>query len=175
MATQFRIGQVIDQLLVLSRALSGHRDPDGTDSTAGLVTVYDGPQVRSTDDAIDSTFLVIGYGGDGPDDISTAGSGRWSSGPIAGTVRPRSEVASVSCKIVSHRGESPKLARDAALAELNAVAGICRSDPSLGIDTSSTIGGVRTLAYVTGGQMVQYLRRGFVCEITFDITYDARV
>jgi hypothetical protein len=175
MADQFRIGQVIDRLVALSRASAGHRAPDGTDSTTGLVTVYDGPEVRATDDAEDNTFLIIGWSGDLDDGLTPAGAGAWKAGPIANQVRPRDESTAVTCKVVSQRGESPKLARDAAIAEVALIAGLCRSDPTLGVDSSATIGGVRTRAFVTAGTMVQYLAKGYVCELDFEVYYDARV
>ena len=171
----YRAGQVIDRLLVLARALPGHRDPNGTTSTDGLVTVYDGPEIRATDDAIDQTFVVIGWSGADPDALEPAASSNWVAGPIAATTRPRDETTVIACKVISQRGELMKAARDAAIAELEAVAGICRSDPSLGIDTSATIGGVRTLAWVTAGTMLQYDERGYVCEIEFTVTYQTRV
>jgi hypothetical protein len=176
----YRVGQVIDRLLVLTRALAGHRDPNGTMSTDGLVTVYDGPEVRSTDDAIDSTLLIIGWSGDDTDALEEAASSSWTSGPIAATssgtpIRPRDETTTVSCKVISQRAETMKAARDGAITELEAVAQLCRNDPSLGIDTSATIGGVRTLAWVTAGSMVQYLDAGYVCELDFTVSYNARV
>jgi hypothetical protein len=171
----YRVGQVIDRLLVLTRALPGHRDPNGTTSTDGLVTVYDGPEVRSTDDAIDNTLLVIGWSGTDTDALEEAASSSWTSGPIASTVRPRDETTIVACKVISQRGDSPKAARDGAVAEVEALAQLCRNDPSLGIDTSATIGGVRTLAWVTAGSVVQYLDAGYVCEIDVTVSYNTRV
>jgi len=171
----YRLSQLIDQILVLARALPGHRAPDGTSSTAGLVTVYDGPEIRSTDDAIDTTWLVIGWSGDDLDQLEEAATSTWTSGPIAAIVRPRDETTTVNCKAVSQRAETMKAARDGAVAEVEAVAQLCRNDPSLGIDTSATIGGVRTLAWVTAGSVVQYLDKGYVCEIDFTVSYNTRV
>jgi hypothetical protein len=175
MATQTRTAQVIDALIAGVRALPGHRAPDGTVSGADLVTVYDGPEIRSTDDAIDESWVVIGWSGSGPDDLNPAAQVNLSRGPIAATNRPRNEVVTISCLASARRGESTKAARDLVTAELDAVAGLLRSDPSLGINTAGTIGGVRTIAYVTAGTLSQYLLDGYVAEWEFTVTYESRV
>lgn len=178
MSTETRVGQVIDQVLALSRALSGHRAPTGTDSTDGLVTVYDGPEVRTTDDAIDNTFVVIATGGEVNDERRVSAVISLTSGPIASTVRPRDEITQIQCVAVAQRYETMKLARDAAIAEVAVFAALCRSGvngPNLGIDTSATVGGVRLLAWVTAGQLVQYTDRGFSAEMDFTISYSTRV
>jgi hypothetical protein len=170
-----RVAQVIDRILVLGRAASGHRAPGDTSPTPGLVTVYDGPEVRSTDDAIDQTFVVIGWSGDDDEALEIAARMVLTSGPIAATNRPRDEITTITCKVVSHRAESVAEARNAALAEVVVFAAICRSDPSLGINTADTIGGVRTLAWVTAGTLTQYLSKGYVAEFEFTISYQTRV
>lgn len=176
MATdQFRTGQVIDALVSICRGTTGHRAPGATLSTLGLVTVYDGPELFSTDDAIDDTLLIIGWSGESSDQLSTTARGSFRTGPIAATVRPRDEATTIACKAISQRAETAKQARDAAIAELAVVAGVCRSDPSLGINTSATIGGVRLLAFVTAGTLTQYQDKGYVAEIDFDVTYSTRV
>lgn len=174
MATQTRVPQVIDALIALGRALPGHRAPDGTTS-GKLVTVYDGPEIRATDDAADDAWVVIGWSGTGAEDLEPAAQSNLSRGPIAATNRPRNEVVTINCLASVRRGESAKLARDMVSAELDAFAGICRGDPSLGINTAGTIGGVRTIAYVTAGTLTQYLLDGYVAEWNFTVTYDARV
>lgn len=170
-----RVAQVIDRVLVLGRTAAGHRAPGDVTSTTGLVTVYDGPEVRSTDDAIDSTFVVIGWSGDDDDSIELVARMQLTSGPIAAANRPRDEITAITCKAISHRADSVKEARDAALAEVAVFAQICRSDPSLGINTTDTIGGVRTLAWVTAGSLFQYLHNGYVAEFEFTINYQTRV
>jgi hypothetical protein len=172
---QTRVAQVIDRLLVLSRALPNHRAPTGTVSTSGLVTVYDGPEVRSTDDAIDQTIVVVGWSGEDDDDLAVPATLTLTAGPIAATNRPRDEQGTINCKVISHRADSVANARDAVVAEVVAFAELCRVDPSLGINTSDTIGGVRTLAWVTAGSLVQYLSKGYVAEMDFTVSYSTRV
>lgn len=174
MAIQTRTAQVIDALVAGTRALAGHRAPDGT-ASGKLVTVYDGPEIRSTDDAVDDAWLVIGWSGSGADDLEPAAQVIQSRGPIAATNRPRNEVVTVNCLASVRRGESAKLARDLATAELGVVAELLRADPSLGINTAGTIGGVRTIAFVTAGTLTQYLLDGYVAEWSFTVTYDSRV
>lgn len=170
-----RIGQVTDKVLTLVRALPNHRGPSDTVSTPGLVTVYDGPEVNSTDDQIDNTFVVIGWSGTNHDDLETMGRISLRAGPIAAANRPRDETTTIQCLVSSGRGETMKAARDAALAELEAVAALLRSDPSLGLDTSATIGGRRVYAWVTAGDLTEYLAKGYTADIGFTITYTARV
>lgn len=170
-----RVGQVIDAVIAKLAITSGFRLNGDTNSTTGLITVFDGAEIRATDDAIDQVLLVIGYPGDNPDELEPAAQIALSSGPIASTSRPRDEQTSIACKAISHRAESQKDARDAGLAALVAVAMMCRADPSLGINTSGTIGGVRTLAWVTAGQLTQYLHNGYVAELDFTISYQSRV
>jgi hypothetical protein len=172
---QTRVAQVIDRLLVLGRALPGHRSPTGLVSTAGLVTVFDGPEIRSTDDAIDQTMVIVGWSGDDDDNLAQAATIGLTGGPIAASNRPRDEQGTINCKAISHRADSVALARDAVIAEVVAFAELCRVDPSLGISTSDTIGGVRTLAWVTAGSLVQYLSKGYVAEMDFTVSYSTRV
>jgi hypothetical protein len=172
---QTRVAQVIDRLLVLGRALPNHRSPTGLTSTAGLVTVFDGPEIRSTDDAIDQTLVVVGWSGDDDDNLSEAATISLTSGPIAATNRPRDEATTINCKVISQRADSSSAARNAVVAEVEAFAGLCTTDPSLGISTSDTIGGVRTLAWVTAGSLVQYLSKGYVAEMDFTVSYSTRV
>jgi hypothetical protein len=172
---QTRMAQIIDRLLVLSRALPNHRAPVGIVSTSGLVTVFDGPEVRSTDDAIDQTMVVVGWSGDDDESLEIAASLTLAGGPIAATNRPRDEQGIINCKAISHRADSVAIARDSVIAEVVAFAELCRADPSLGLSTSDTIGGVRTLAWVTAGSLVQYLSKGYVAEMDFTVSYSTRV
>jgi hypothetical protein len=58
---------------------------------------------------------------------------------------------------------------------LETLAGVCRSDPSLGIDGSATIGGYKMLARVTAGNFTQQLVNGYECWWAFTIDYSTRV
>jgi hypothetical protein len=135
-----RVAQVIDALIARLGGTAGFRLNGDSNSAADLVTVFDGAEIRSTDDSIDQVLLVIGWAGDNPDETEPAATIALSSGPIAATNRPRDEITSISCKVMSHRASTQKEARDAGLAALTAVAKVLRSDPSLGINTSDTIG-----------------------------------
>lgn len=170
-----RVGQVIDAVIAKLAATTGFRLYGDSNSTADLVTVFDGAEIRATDDNIDQVLLVIGWAGDDPEQTSAAADIALTTGPIAATNRPRDEQTSIACKVMSHRAGTQKEARDAGLATLVAVAKVCRADPSLGINTSDTIGGVRTLAWVTAGQLTQYLHNGYVAELDFTISYQSRV
>jgi hypothetical protein len=170
-----RLAQVIDQLVALTRALPNHRGPDDQTTADDVSTVYDGPEMRATDDLANGGHLVIGWSGDSPDEVVAAGSSTITRGPMAATVHPANEIGTVNCRAIFQRGETPKLARDGALAEITAVAQLCRATPDLGINTSGTIGGVRTVASVTIGEMYQYLDRGNVCLWDFSVTFETRV
>jgi hypothetical protein len=58
-----RVAQVIDALVTGMRATAGFRSPTSASTTAGLTTVYDGPEVWTTDDRDGQSLLVIGYSG----------------------------------------------------------------------------------------------------------------
>lgn len=170
-----RLEQVIDQLVLLTRALANHRAPTDQSTAAGMTTVFDGPEIRTTDDYADGCSLVIGWGGESAEDVSVAGSSTIARGPIAGQTRPADEIGYVTCRAIYSNAETPKLARDGALAAMTAVAALCRATPDLGINTSGTIGGVRTLAFVTAGDLYQYLDRGNVAIREFTVTFKTRV
>lgn len=172
---QTRVAQVIDRLVVLARALPNHRGPEDQTGAVGVTTVFDGPEIRSTDDLSDGAMLIIGYPGDNPDELVAAANSTITYGPIAATNRPRDEVGTIICRAISQRAETAADARNGALAEVEAVAAICRADPSLALNTADTIGGVRTITFVTAGDMFQYLDRGYTCEWEFSVTFKTRV
>ncbi|WP_460021748.1 hypothetical protein, partial [Kineosporia succinea] len=119
--------------------------------------------------------LIIGWSGD-RGSPSPAADTDWVAGSIARDVRPRDETTRLVCLGTAQWADSPKAARDQALQLVSAVAGICRTDPSLGIDTSATVGGHRTLTYVTGGSLTQSaVQEGFTASQLFTITYKTRV
>lgn len=170
-----RVAQVIDVLVAGTRALPGFRYWSDVTTAAGLTTVFDGAEHRATDDHAEGSLLIVGWPGDDADAVELAATTSLSSGPIAATNRPRDEVGTVQCKAISQNKETQKQARDGALAVITAVASFCRADPSLGIQTSDTIGGVRTIAWVTAGTLAQYLRSGYVAEWDFTVTFKTRV
>lgn len=170
-----RLEQVIDQLVLLTRALPDHRGPADQTTALNQTTVFDGPEVRTTDDVSDGASLIIGWGGESADEVTVAGSSTIARGPIAAQTRPADEIGTIVCRAVYQNAETAKLARDGALATLTAVAALCRATPDLGINTSGTIGGVRTLAFVTAGDLYQYLDRGYVAIREFTVTFKTRV
>jgi len=173
---QTRIAQVIDALIARSLALPDtFRAPDDQSASESLITVWDGPQFRSGEDYGRSAHLIIGFGGPDPEAQEPAADTQLSAGPSASAVRPRDEVLSINCRAVMDSAESAKEARDRALAVIDAVASICRSDPSLGIDASATIGGVIVRAWVTAGTLLQYLESGYTAEWEFTVTVRTRV
>jgi hypothetical protein len=170
-----RINQVLDMLVARTAALAACRRPDDTISTEGLITIWDGPEWRSYDDHIQGAHVVIGYGGDDPEALTPAAVTALKAGPMAGAVRPRDEEGTITCRAVFDRADSAKLARDGALAALVMVADLCRSDPSLTIDASATVGGVVVRCWVTAGTLLQYLQAGYTAEYEFTVTFKTRV
>jgi hypothetical protein len=171
---QHRVGQVIDALVDGLRTTPGFRGPDD----AGLApecTVWDGPEWNISEDHADGGHLVIGWGGGDPDSVTPSADTDWQAGPIAAATRARDETTQLVCTAVAQRHDSPKEARDEAISILTAVAAYCRADPSLGLDMSETIGGVLASTYVTGGTLSQWVDRGFNAQMTFTVTYRARV
>jgi hypothetical protein len=170
-----RVAQVIDALVTGMRATAGFRAPTSASTTAGLTTVYDSTEVWTTDDRAAGSILVIGYSGNDPDDLTPIAESTFTRGPIAVPARPRDEASAVHCRAIVDGRETPKIARDAALATIAAVSAFCRIDPSLGINTSDTVGGVRTIAFVTTGDLIQYAHDGHTAEWDFDVSFSTRV
>jgi hypothetical protein len=175
MAIQSRAAQVVDAVLALTRAQTGYRSPSSTGYSESAVTVFDGPEFLSTDDYADGGSLIVGFSGLDDTESTVAGTVTLNTGPIAASVRPRDEQGSINCMAISPRRDTPKQARDSALAMLETLAGVCRSDPSLGIDGSATIGGYKMLARVTAGNFTQQLVNGYECWWAFTIDYSTRV
>jgi hypothetical protein len=173
--TQQRVVQVIDALIARTSALPGYRLPGSVGQFGSTTTVYDGPQFTSTDDIEPGGFLVIGWSGADSDHLEPAAESSWVSGPIAGSVHPRDETTTITCMAIAQRAESVRDARVAAFQQLSDVAAVCRADTSLGINTADVIGGVNTLCYVAAGQLIQYALNGYVAELGFSVTYQARV
>jgi len=155
MAQQDRLSQVIDALLALSIAQVGYRSSSDTASADNAVTVWDGPDILGSDDYQGSIgLLVVGYCGPDVDQLQPSGSVQLGTGPIASTAHPRDEITTVSMLGVSQNQDTAKAARDACYAIVSMVAALCRADPSLGINSADTIGGVRTSAFVTSSEDV---------------------
>lgn len=176
MTDQIRTGQVIDALLALCRTVPGFVDPATcADDGGAAVRVWDGPEWQLVDAETPGGHLVIGWSGDRASPSPSADTD-WVGGPIAGTARPRDETTRLVCLASARWAETPKAARDAALSTVSAVAAVCRADPSLGINTSGTVGGIRTLTFVTGGSLTQSAREdGYTASQMFTITYKTRV
>jgi hypothetical protein len=170
-----RVAQVIDALVTGMRATTGFRSPTSASTTAGLTTVYDSSEVWTTDDRDGQSLLIIGYSDADADNQAATAESSFTRGPIAVPARPRDEVAVIHCRAIADGRETPKIARDATLTTIAAVSAFCRADPSLGINTSDTVGGVRTIAYVTTGDLLQYLNRGHTAEWAFDVSFSTRV
>jgi predicted Kef-type K+ transport protein len=96
-----------------------------------------------------------------------------------GPQHSRDEVGTITCLASFSTGDaedgSVSVARLGALGLMADVANYCRIDPSLGLDTSGVVGGIRTRSFVTAGQMSQYLMGGVTCDWLFTITFQARV
>lgn len=175
MTDQLRIGQVIDALVGLAGTASGYRLPGDVTSAAGMVTVYDGPQIRSTDDAVmDGGLLVIGWSGSGGDDVQDAATSTLAGRVIAASVHARDETTQVACMAIYQSGATPKEARDGVVAIFGVVANLCRTNPTLGV-TPATFGGIRVKVEVTAGTLTQYLDAGYNASLQFTVTYETRV
>lgn len=171
--TDTRMGQVIDAMVAGLGATTGFR-PSASEEYATATTVWDGPEWQLVEDHGPGGHVVIGYSGPrGSKQPSVTSS--WESGPIAGTNRPRNETAQVNCFATAQRHATAKGARNEVIAIVTAVAAFCRADPSLGINTAGTIGGISTLTFLSGGSLVQFADRGCTAEFEFTITYKARV
>jgi hypothetical protein len=174
MVDQIRIGQVIDALVQQIGDRPGWRFPTGRESMDES-TVWDGPEWQKVEDHAPGGHVVIGWPGEFDSPVPAA-STTWESGPIASSNRPRDEVTAVTCLATAQKHETVKDARDACMVLLAEVAAVCREDPSLGIDTAATVGGVRTITYVTAGSFTQLFGpNGFTAELQFTVTYKTRV
>lgn len=171
--SEMRLGQVIDAIVTGLGATTGFR-LSTTDVYTEATTVWDGPEWQVVDDNGPGGHVVIGYSGP-RGGRSPSATTSWDAGPIAGTNRPRDEVTQLNCFVTAQRHATARGARNEAITIVSAVAAFCRADPSLGINTAGTIGGVRNLTFVTNGNVVQFSDRGFNCEIEFTITYKTRV
>lgn len=167
-----RWGQVNDALVTAMRARAGYRGPD---SLRDGVTVFDSVEVRQGTDG-SHLWVTFGWSGESADEATPAGEINLASGPMAATVRPRDETGTIYCRAVAQSGDRDvSLLRADCLAILDDVAEVCRADPSLGLDTSGTVGGIRTRAWVTAGDIYQYMRGGVVVDWRFSVTYQTRV
>jgi hypothetical protein len=171
--SQFRLIQILGVIVPGMQAQAGYRGPLTVGSDTA-VTVWDGPEIRSSDDYALGGHLIIGWSGDSLDEVTPAGAAQLTQGPIAATNRPRNETGAINCRAIAQQGETALDTRVAAGQIVSDVAAYLRSDPSMGIDTADTIGGVRSMAYVTDLSITQYQRNGFTVEIDFVISYGAR-
>jgi hypothetical protein len=163
-----RWAQVTDALLNLTAAQAGYRRYGG----ASGILVLDSIEAWSTDTLADS-YLVIGWTNpDGSDIESGSSSQAW---VTAGRVS-REETGSVRCRAVAQPGTiDPKAARDAAVAVVDTVGAVLRTDNTLGLVAAPTSAPHMT-AYLGSRMSVdQYLRAGAVCAITFDVEYSTRI
>lgn len=172
--TQIRTGQVIDALVAQLRAQPGFRSK-WTYGTNPDTTVWDGPEWQNSEDHAPGAHVVIGFGGLDRDDRQPAATANWTAGPMASSVRARQETGTIACMAICDRADTPKIARDTVFAVASMVAQLDRLDPALGIDTSETIGGVRTVVTVTAGVLTQWAREGFTATQAFTVSYETRV
>jgi hypothetical protein len=131
--TTARLPYVIDALVSLARAATGHRDPE---STATGIPVFDGPQYGITSDRV-TTWLAIGWSGE-PDAPQDAAEGEQTIGPIGNVARARDERGEIPCRALCQTGDRapPKAARDVVFAEMAVLENITRTNPTLGLDPS---------------------------------------
>lgn len=174
MADQIRLGQAIDAVLSQLYDAPNFRRPDEQELGFDETTVWDGPQWHTSEDHAPGAHLVIGWSGDGEEPTQAAAT-TWTAGPIAASTRARDETTVIQCIAVSQHHDTPKEARDSVLGVVSQVGVLCRSLPDLGIDSSTTIGGVRTVAQLNAGTFSQWLERGFTAQLEFTVTYQTRV
>lgn len=166
-------GAVVDALLSTMRATTGYRAPDGSTSA---IPVYDGPEYQLTNDH-PATFLIVGWSGE-LGEPEEAGTSRQSPGPMAPPARPRDEEGLIRCRAVSQVGDSSlsarsvKDVRDAALAVVADVESALRAAPQLGLEPTLPR---MVVEMAPETQVRQYVRKGVVCEIDFQVTYKARI
>jgi len=165
--------QIVDALVAACRAQVGYYDP-GAAAGSGI-PVYDGTEIALTNEPAQQ-YLVIGWSGD-PDRPQDAGRSAQDPGPMSTLVRARDELGTVECLAVSQPGDasigarSVKTSRDAAYQIMATVEQICRGTavgPTLGISNN-------LWAFVTQHSVQQYLDEGAVCEISFTVSYRARL
>lgn len=178
MAIQSRAADVIDNVVTAMRSVTGYRSP--ADTGTGFV-VFDGPELYVTEIPGNLGYVVIGYADD-PDEPSPSTESVITAGPMVPNVHPRDEVLTIGCIASWSSGDaefgSPSTARRAAMGIMGDVANYVRVNPSLGLDTSGVVGGVRLRSFVTAGAMTQYVggvSGGFTCDWVFTITTNARI
>lgn len=174
MSLQTRVPGVIDTVVTGMRATTGYRTPG--DTGTGF-PVFDGPELYLHELPNTVGYLVIGYVDD-PSEPSPSSESMFAQGPM-GPQHSRDETATISCLASASHGDaddgSASAIRALTVGIMGDVANYCRINPSLGLDTSGVVGGIRTRAFVTAGTMFQYLNGGVVCDWVFTITYQARV
>lgn len=141
-----------------------------TQATTALpnVNVFDGYGV--TDDPGD--FLMVGVEDpDATDSASSADSSQ--SAATMGTPRTRDETGSISCVALSWNGNADqKAARDAVFAITEAVASLCRSNPSLGV----AAGGLVVTGFGADQRLLQNQdENGTEAAVIFTISFRARI
>lgn len=161
-------GTVVQALATAAAANTGWRLKGDTGS-GDTVTVYRGAEGVTSSDPGD--YVRIGYAGDDQD------GGSWSqtAGPLAATAgRPRNETGTIVCQASAQTGNpAPLDALTAAEAIVAGVESVLRSNPTLGLVPPlqrlvAEMGGASSMRWRTG-------KRGPICDITFTVTYTARI
>jgi len=163
-----RLPYVIDALVSLARAASGHRAPE---AVAAGVPVFDGPEYGITADRV-TTWLAVGWSGE-PDAPEDAADAEQTIGPIGNAARARDERGEIPCRAVCQTGDraAPKLARDAVFTEMAVLEAICRTNPTLGLDPSWM-----RYASVTGRYSLrQENDAGSKCTLDFTVGFRTRI
>lgn len=171
---QTRWNQTVNQLVTLMRARVGYVAPD--DPEPGIV-VYDAAEVFMHQGDFPRNHLVIGWSG-APASPEEAGRIEQERGPM-GPHRSREESGSIRCVAVAQTGDAafgePAVLRAECEAIMEDVAEECRADPTLGVDTSGTVGGRRHQAWVTVGTPLQGMDGGVYVVWEFSVDYTSRV
>jgi hypothetical protein len=162
-----RLPAVIDALVGLCRAASGHRDPESTTITVG-VPVFDGPEYGITGDRA-TAWLAIGWSGD-PDQPEDGGDAEQVIAALGN--RSRAEAGSIRCRACGQTGDRDMAsARNAAFTEMAVVESICRNTPTLGLTQA-------WMMHAEIGDRYMYRQEynaGAVFTLDFRVVFKARI
>lgn len=174
---QSRVADVIDATVTQMRSATGYRAPSDLSSTG--FPVFDGPEIWNYNLQASTGYLIIGVAGVGDETPEPSSTSDFTAGPI-GPPRSRDEVGVITCLagygVADYSDGAASTCRRAAMGIVADVADLCRDDPSLGLDSSGVVGGIRTRTWVTAGAMNQYrMPDSTVCDWLFTLTFTARL
>lgn len=159
---------VLTALVDGMRARPGYRD---WRTRGSEIPVYDGPEVEDGDDR-PGTLLVVGYGGELDDAIDDSAGGEVSVRAMS-PASPKEEVGEVECLAVVASGDKDvRGVRAAAVAVMDDVDDLLRSDPRLGIPTDAR--GQIIHVQLIQWRLQQYSDEGAIAELRFTHRFTAR-